>query len=189
MEVGWRALSHTAAGGVGAGRRRADPTFGGTGFRSSAQRLAKQKCVQPVEQTGAHNGTAGETEVWESELAGLPILAFEGSPAMVPAGAQLHRYGGNRAPTQRGKWSLSEWLKLPNTPRHAVFPKRASVAPETRRGTGWPRALATSPQALRVRRCVPSKGAGGRGGGSGRRPSWLGASPFSMAFRAKQRVL
>ena len=41
---------------VGAGRRRADPTFGGTGFRWSAQRLAKQKCVQPVEQTGAHNG-------------------------------------------------------------------------------------------------------------------------------------
>ena len=96
---------------VGAGRRRADPTFGGTGFRWSAQRLAKQKCVQPVEQTGAHNG-------WRNRSLGIGTRWFTGScfrrfetalrnqtgpPAMVPAGAQVHRYGGNRAPThQRG---------------------------------------------------------------------------------------
>ena len=173
---------------VGAGRRRADPTFGGTGFRWSAQRLAKQKCVQPVEQTGAHNG-------WRNRSLGIGTRWFTdscfrrfetalrnqtGPPAMVPAGAQVRRYGGNRALTQRGKRSLSD-SSTPSAqpPRHAVFSKRASVAPKTRRGTGWPRALAASPQALRVRRCVPSKGAGGRGGGSGRRPSWrAGRNPF-----------
>ena len=80
---------------------------------------------------------------------------------------QSYTASTRRCAKQRGKRLLTCFL--PHTPLgYAIFPKRAPVAPKTRRGTGWSRVLAASPQALRVRQC-PQRGKG-QGRGLGKAP-------------------
>ena len=215
MGVGRRALSHTSSPGapasptsashagiaasamarrprarsVGAGRRRADPTFGGTGFRWSAHRLAKQKCVQPVEQTGAHNG-------WRNRSLGIGTRWFTdscfrrfetalrnqtGPPAMMPAGAQVHRYEGNRAPTHQrgsGRFLTQAPPGTPYFPSALLSPQRLGAA------LGGHGRLPRVPRPCVCGGACPQRGQGaGEGAREGAHPGGLGATPFSMAFR------
>jgi hypothetical protein len=80
--------------------------------------------------------------------------------------------GGGRLASSIDIASAGRVLRLRlGTPE--IFPKRASVAPKTRRGTGWSRALAASTQALRA--AVPSNG---QGAGEGAREGAHRGNPF-----------